>query len=343
MGAVSGTMNPRRARTSMHDVARLAGVSAQTVSRVARGEDTVRPATALKVREAMRQLNYVPNRAAQALRSGSFHMVGIVGHRLARTGEAHMIDAVTAALRSEGFGAAFVDARSNDFEDFNDALSTLSQSVDGLIVLSMETANATTVNLPDSVPLVVCDFRYCERYTAVGTDQADGVRAAVEHLLNLGHETVHHIAGPEASVQAQARAEAWIAALWEHGRVVPPVERGDWTPQSGYEAGLRLLENPNVTAVFSANDEMAFGFIRACHEVGRRIPEDISIIGFDDIMAEWAWPPLTTVAQDFTAIGTQIVEALLPQLRGDKSEPRGILVDAPLVIRSTTAPPPSTK
>ena len=325
----------------MQDVARLAGVSAQTVSRVARGEDTVRPATTEKVREAMRQLGYAPNRAAQALRSGAFHAVGVIGHRLARTSEAHIIDAVTAALRAEDLGAMFVDAPSNSVEDFTDALNSLSQSVDGVIVLSLETPNASTVGLPDDIPLVVGDFRYSDRYTAVGTDQANSTRDAVCHLLDLGHETVHHIAGPSTSVQAKAREEAWIATLWGHGRAVPPLVRGDWSPQSGYEAGLRLLEDPGVTAVFSANDEMALGFVRACHEKGRRIPQDISVVGFDDVMAEWMWPPLTTVAQDFATVGTELVAALLPQLRGERTEPRGVLVPATLVIRESTAAPPS--
>lgn len=323
----------------MQDVARLAGVSAQTVSRVAREEGTVRPETTKRVREAMRQLGYAPNRAAQALRSGAFNTVGVIGHKLARTGEAHIIDAVTAALRDEGFGVLLVDAPSNSAADFTRALNSLSQSVDGVVVLRLETPSATPVQLPDGIPLVVGDFRYTDRHTAVGTDQTNGARDAVHHLLGLGHETVHHIAGPSSSVQARAREQAWIATLWEEGRAVPPLVRGDWSPRSGYEAGRRLLKDPDVTAVFCANDEMALGFIRACHEEGRSIPEDISVIGFDDIMAEWMWPPLTTVAQDFATIGTELVAALLPQLRGEPDEPRGILVPAPLVVRgSTTAP-----
>lgn len=329
----------RRARASMQDVARLAGVSAQTVSRVARGEDTVRPDTTERVREAMRQLGYVPNRAAQALRSGAFNTVGVIGHKLARTGEAHIIDAVTAALRTEGFGVLLVDTLSNSAEDLIEALNSLAQSVDGAVVLRLETPSASPVPLPETIPLVVGDFRYTDQHTAVGADQESGSREAVRHLLDLGHETVHHIAGPSTSVQAKAREEAWIATLWEQGRAVPPLERGDWSPRSGYEAGLRLLEDPQVTAVFCANDEMALGFLRACHELGRRVPEDISVVGFDDIVAEWTWPPLTSVAQDFETIGRKLVEALLPQLRGEPDEPRGVLVPARLVVRRSTAAP----
>lgn len=334
-------MNTRRSRTSMQDVARLAEVSAQTVSRVARGEATVRPETAERVREAMRQLGYVPNRAAQALRSGSFNTVGVIAHRIARTGEACIIEAVTTALRAEGYGAMIVDATSNSVEDLTEALASLSQSVDGVIVLSLETQIVPAVGLPVDLPLVVGDFRYNDQYTAVGADQTTGTRAAVLHLLELGHETVHHLAGPSTSVQAKAREEAWIAALWEQGRAVPPLVRGDWSPRSGYEAGLRLLENPSVTAIFSANDEMALGLARACHEKGLRIPEDISIVGFDDVMAEWMAPPLTTITQDFARIGTELVAALLAQLRGEATEARRVLVPAPLTIRQSTAAPSS--
>ena len=329
----------------MQDVARLAEVSAQTVSRVARGEATVRPETAERVREAMRQLGYVPNRAAQALRSGSFRTIGVIAHRIARTGEACMIEAVTTALRSEGYGAMVVDAASNSVQDLTEALASLSQSVDGVIVLSLETATVPSMGLPADLPLVVGDFRFTEQYTAVGTDQATGTRDAVLHLLELGHETVHHLAGPASSIQAKAREEAWIAALWEKGRAVPPLVRGDWSPRSGYEAGLRLLEDPSVTAVFSANDEMALGLVRACHEKGLRIPEDISVIGFDDVMAEWMSPPLTTITQDFATIGTELVAALMVQLRGeqgDEAEVRRVLVPAPLTIRESTAAPRTT-
>lgn len=323
----------------MQDVARLAGVSAQTVSRVARGENTVTPATIQKVQAAMSRLGYVPNRAAQALRNGAFNTVGVIGHKLVRTGEAHIMNAVTAALREEGLGVMLVDAASNSAADFTKALNSLSQAVDGVVVLRLETSDASPVILPDNLPIVMGDFRYLDRHTAVGTDQTGGSRDAVLHLLGLGHATVHHIAGPSTSVQAKAREDAWIATLCEQGRVVPPLVRGDWSPRSGYEAGRKLLADPSVTAVFSANDEMALGFIRACREAGLRIPEDISLVGFDDVMAEWMWPPLTTVAQDFATIGRELIRALLPQLRGEPDEPRGVLVPAPLVIRKSTAIP----
>lgn len=327
-------------RASLADVAARAGVSAQTVSRVARGEDSVRPATAERVRAAMNELDYVPNRAAQALRYGSFRTVGIVGHRLSRTGEAHIIEAVTAALRPHGYTAMLVDVPANSPDDFARTVANLAQAVDGLVVLRLEIPSPGALQLPPGLPAVLSDSRYADGYTSVGTDQAGGTQQAVEHLLSLGHRTVHHVSGPTSSVQAQAREKAWVDSLWNAGRAVPPVQRGDWTPRSGYEAGRRLADEADVTAVFCGNDEMAQGLLRAFAEAGRRVPDDVSVVGFDDVGAEWLSPPLTTVAQDFTALGAGLVDALLAQLAGPDHIPaEHRLVTTRLVVRASTAAP----
>lgn len=324
---------------SMVDVARLAGVSAQTVSRVARGESSVRPQTAERVRGAMQQLGYVPNRAARALRYGSFRTVGVVGHRIARSGEAHIIEAIIEALRDEDYSVMLIDTPSARAEDLIEAFTKLGRSVDGMVVLRLETPSPAAVALPPRIPIVVGDFRFADRHTAVGTDQAGGTRQAVDHLLGLGHRTVHHVSGPAESVQAAAREEAWEAALRDAGCEVPEVVHGDWSPRSGYLAGQRLAADPGVTAVFCGNDEMALGLLRAYHESGRHVPGDVSVVGFDDIVAEWAWPPLTTVAQDFTAIGNQLVTALMGQLaRPEASQTERVLVPARLVVRQSTGP-----
>ncbi|QGF25077.1 LacI family DNA-binding transcriptional regulator [Raineyella fluvialis] len=323
----------------MADVALLAGVSSQTVSRVARGELSVKPATAEKVRAAMRELGYLPNRAARALRYGSFGTIGVVGHQLSRTGEAHITEAVIEALRERDYSVMLIDTPTTSAADLLDAFTKLGQSVDGMVVLRLETQKPARVELPARMPIVVGDFRYADSHTAVGTDQAGGTRLAVDHLLGLGHRTIHHVSGPRSSVQATAREEAWTAALREAGREVPQVLRGDWTPRSGYAAGLRLVADPAVTAVFCANDEMAQGVLRALHEAGRRVPEDVSVVGFDDLMAEWLWPPLTTIAQDFTTIGRELVSALIEQLGApDRVATKRILVSARLVVRKSTGP-----
>jgi DNA-binding LacI/PurR family transcriptional regulator len=302
---------------SLADVAALAGVSTQTVSRVSMGLDNVRPATRDKVLSAMAQLGYAPNTAARALRYGSFRTIGVIAHRLARTGESRTVEAVVEAARTEGYTVTLIDVESPSSDVVSAAADRLShQAIDGLVIIRAETATPTSLALPPRLPVVVSDSRFVGHHPAVGADQADGARRATQHLLDLGHRTVHHVAGPADSAPAQLRAEAWRATLEAAGSPVPEIVVGDWTAAAGYDAGRRLAADPDVTAVFCANDETAAGVLRALHEAGRAVPRDVSVVGFDDILlAEYLWPPLTTVVQDFDEIGRRLVDRLLQQVR----------------------------
>lgn len=332
---------PSRA-PSMADVAARAGVSSQTVSRVSTGADKVRPETRRRVLAAMAELGYAPNGAARALRYGSFGTIGMIAHRLARTGESRTVEAVVEAARDEGYTVSIVDVYSPSSDDVTAAAARLShQAIDGLVIIRAETATPATLALPARLPVVVSDSRFVGHHPAVGADQTGGTRLAVEHLLELGHGTVHHLAGPADSGPATQRADAWRSALEKAGRPVPPPVRGDWTAASGYEQGRRIAEDTAVTAVFCANDEMAAGLCRALHEAGVRIPDDISVVGFDGIpLAEYLWPPLTTVAQDFPGIGRRLVELLLEQIRtGVELTDVHTLVPVELIVRRSTAAP----
>ncbi|WP_123815598.1 LacI family DNA-binding transcriptional regulator [Myceligenerans xiligouense] len=326
----------------MTDVAALAGVSAQTVSRVARDEPTVRQETASRVRAAMEQLGYTPNRAARALRYGRFRTVGMIAHRLARTGESRTVEAVVEAAQAEGYTVTLVDVASPAPDEMSAAVARLShQDIDGLIIVRAETATPDTLALPSHLPVVVSDSRFVGHHPAVGADQAGGARAAVGHLLALGHRTVHHLAGPADSTPARQREEAWREMLEAAGAAVPAVVRGDWTAASGYATGTGLAADPEVTAVFAANDEMAAGLVRALHEAGRPVPGEVSVVGFDGIeLSAQLWPPLTTVAQDFGEIGRQLVDLLLRQVRDDEDlQDTHSVVPVRLVERASTAPP----
>lgn len=334
-----------RGRTgpSIGDVARLAGVSAQTVSRVSTGADNVRPATRDRVLAAMEQLAYSPNHAARALRYGSFHTIGLIAHRLARTGESRTVEAVVEAARAEGYTVSLVDVQSPSSDDVTEAAARLShQSIDGLVIIRAETATPSSLVLPPRLPVVVSDSRFVGHHPAVGADQVTGTHLALQHLLDLGHRTVHQLAGPADSAPAEIRVDTWREHLIGSGREVPEVLRGDWTARSGYEQGRRLAADPAVTAVLCGNDEMAAGLFRALHEQGRRIPDDVSVIGFDDIpLAEFLWPPLTTVQQDFHMIGNRLVELLLRQIRDRTTlADARIVVPTRLIARASTAPPP---
>jgi len=327
---------------SIGDVARAAGVSAQTVSRVSTGSERVRPDTRDKVLVAMEKLGYSPNNAARALRYGSFGAIGVIAHRLDRTGESLTVEAVTRAARLRDYTVSLVDVQSPSSSDVTAAVQHLThQSIDGLIIIRAETATPTTLMLPPRLPVAVSDSRFVGHHPAVGADQAGGTRAAVEHLLSLGHRTVHHLAGPADSGPATIRVDAWRSALAEAGVLAPKLLRGDWSARSGYELGKVVAEDRGVSAVLTANDEMAAGLMRALHERRLRVPDDVSVVGFDDIpLAGYLWPPLTTVKQDFQQIGTELVELIVRQIEDHTTlTDYRSAVPMSLVVRGSTAPP----
>jgi DNA-binding LacI/PurR family transcriptional regulator len=335
----------------MADVAQLAGVSSQTVSRVSNGFAGVTEDTRRQVLAAMRELGYRPNSAARALRRGEFRTLGVITFSLSTLGNIRTLEAIAISAAGHGYAVTLLPVAVPTQDEVNGAFSRLGElAVDAVIVI-METhlLDAATVSLPPGVQVVVADSDAGDRYTVVDTDQAGGAREAVRHLLGLGHETVWHLAGPEDSFAAQRRANAWRATLTEAGRAVPPPVRGDWSAESGYRAGLQLAGEPGCTAVFAANDQMALGLLRALHERGRRVPDDVSVVGFDDLPESASFlPPLTTIHQDFAEVGRLCVEGVLSKMRQGGGPAAGAagaaggghgttLVPTRLVVRESTA------
>jgi DNA-binding LacI/PurR family transcriptional regulator len=171
-------------------------------------------------------------------------------------------------------------------------------------------------------------------------DQVAGAAAATRHLLQLGHKTVWHLAGPSDWKEAEERIEGWRSVLESAGAPIPELLRGDWTPRSGYELGQELLQIREVSAVFVANDQMALGLLRRLHEAGREVPRDLSVVGFDDIPeAAYFTPPLTTIRQDFTELGRRCLRTLLGRIEGEEVTKR-VVVAPVLVMRDSTGAPP---
>ncbi|MFC4117757.1 LacI family DNA-binding transcriptional regulator [Nonomuraea zeae] len=335
----------RKQRVSMADVARLAGVSSQTVSRVSNGYPGVIDATREQVLAAMRELGYRPNSAARALRYGQFNTIGVILFGLASTGNSRTVDAIATHAAAEGYAITLMPIDVPTQDNVLGAFTRMGElAVDAVIViLEIHLLDAATVTLPPGVHVVVVDSDAGDRYSVVDTDQADGARRAVQHLLDLGHHTVWHVTGPQASFAGQRRARAWRATLEEAGRPVPDPLYGDWSAESGYAAGLALAYKPGCTAVFVSNDQMALGLLRALHERGRSVPGEISVIGFDDIPDSAHFiPPLTTVHQDFAEVGRRCVQRVLLQIReGLAARPGTDLVPTRLVVRRSTAAPPA--
>jgi DNA-binding LacI/PurR family transcriptional regulator len=332
----------RRRGASQADVARIAGVSGQTVSRVANGAPHVDAATRDRVLAAMRELGYRPNRAARALRSGRFQSIGVIAFELSSVGTTHTLDAIAAAATATGYAVHLLPVLDVTKDSVATAFDRLGeQAVDGIIILiEAHLLDEADVQLPVGLPVVVVDSSAHYDYPIVDTDQAQGARIATEHLLDLGHETVWHIAGPELSFSAARRRDSWEQTLTARGRVVPPVQPGDWTASSGYEAGRRLADNAEITAVFAANDQMALGLLRALHERGRAVPGDVSVVGFDNTdEAAHFWPPLTTIHQSFGEVGRLSLHALIKEIQSGVHEHQQLLVPTELVVRASTATP----
>jgi DNA-binding LacI/PurR family transcriptional regulator len=324
----------------MIDVARLAGVAPITVSRVANGHPNVQAATRTRVLEAMATVGYQPNYAARALATGRFGTIGIITFTMATYGNAQTIAATVAAAERQGYSVTLLTAHTPRQGEVRGAFDRLiKQAVDGVIVIMEARLLDGGLILPPGVPVVVADSGGASQYCVVDSDQAGGARLATSHLLNFGHRTVWHVAGPRNSYSASARRDGWRSTLRKAGVRPPGVLVGDWTNRSGYLHGRTLAATPDVTAVFAANDQMALGIMRAFHEAGRDIPGDVSIVGFDDTAdSDSYWPPLTTIHQSFDEVGRLCVDSLMHEMRHDTGELRRHIVPTSLVIRRSTGP-----
>ncbi|NUU06916.1 LacI family DNA-binding transcriptional regulator [Leifsonia sp. C5G2] len=334
----------RKRGPSLGDVAAHAGVSTQTVSRVANGLTNVEDSTRQRVLASMQELGYRPNRAARALRSGRFRNIGVVMFTLSSYGNMRTLDAIAVSAAKAGYSITVVPVERPTQQDVSVALGRLvEQSVDGIIVvIEAHIIDRGDVELPAGLSVVVVDSTERSDYPQVDTDQAEGARQATQHLLDLGHRTVWHIAGPAESYSAGRRQASWRRTLEEAGAPVPDVLPGDWSTGAGYRHGLEIASHPEITAVFAANDQMALGVLRALHEAGRRVPEDVSVVGFDDMAeSDSFWPPLTTVHQEFEAIGRRAVELLLAEIESRPEPVRSSVMATRLVVRASTAPPPA--
>ncbi|MFD7130004.1 LacI family DNA-binding transcriptional regulator [Streptomyces sp. NPDC059894] len=324
----------------MDDVAKLAGVSKQTVSRVLNDHPAVRPETREAVLAAMRTLGYRPSRSARSLASGRTRMLGVISFDAARYGPASTLTAINTAAQAAGYLVSSIALDTADRDTVVRAADRLSaEGADGVIAIAPQlwVARGLAEARLDT-PLVVLDNDLGDGTPVVTSDAVSGARKATGHLLALGHATVHHVAGPSGWTSADRRADGWRATLKAYGAEVPAPLTGDWSADSGYERGRELAKNPQVTAVFVANDQMALGVLRALREAGRRVPGDVSVVGHDDIPeAAHFLPPLTTVRTDFSDIGTRSLRVLLNRIDAPETPPPPLtVVPADLRVRDST-------
>lgn len=333
----------QRKAPGMLDVARVAGVSAQTVSRVLRGHPYVSEDKRRRVLDAVAQLDYRLNAAARALSSGRTRTIGVVSMATESYAGAMTQAAIEHAADDMQYSVVGAQISSVGVESISAALGRLERLGAEALILAvpLRTQDSRVEAIADRLPTATIGGSPVSHARSLDVDQQAVARLATEHLLALGHSTVEHITGPDDWVDAVERTTGWRDALEAAGRPVPAPIHGDWSPESGYQAGLRLAADPAVTAIFVASDEMAFGVVRALHESGRRVPQDVSIVGVDDVrLAAYCTPALTTVAQPFTELGRSAVASVTARLEGDDDPTTTLTLTPELIVRASTAPPP---
>lgn len=330
---------PRRP-AAMSDVGRLAGVSHQTVSRVINGSPSVRPETRRRVMAAMRELGYRPNSSARALATGRTNTLGVVGFDTTLYGPASTLFGIERAAHEAGYFMIVASLKALNRASVSDAVERLRvQGVDGILVIAPddEAADALEHTLID-MPVVAVEAGPADVVPVVAVDQFAGAVSATQHLLDLGHKNVWHISGPADWLESRERIEGWMAALEAAGIVPPAPLAGDWSARAGHDLGRRLTADPDVTAIFAANDQTALGVLRALNEAGRAIPAEVSVVGFDDIPeAPYFTPPLTTIRQDFIEVGSRSLRQLVRAIESRERLASGSLVEPRLIVRASTA------
>ncbi|SBN62459.1 transcriptional regulator, LacI family [Curtobacterium sp. 9128] len=328
-------------RATIADVARAAGVSIPTVSKVVNHRDGVAPATMLRVQEVVERLGYETSLVARSLRSSRTGVIGILVPEF-EPFSTELLRGISSATTGTGYellayAGLLTGASQPGWE--RRSLSRLSGTlIDGAIVVTPSTA------LPSSsIPVVAIDpHTGPEGHATVDTDNEGGARIAVEHLLALGHTRIAHIHGRADLASAQLREAGYRAALAAAGIPVDDalLRAGDYQEGNAAAVARELLSGPHrPTAVFAANDSSAIGVLHAAADLGLRVPEDVSVIGFDDVpQASMTTPPLTTVAQPLAELGASAVEMLLSMLRGEPT-PEHVRLATTLQVRRSTAPP----
>jgi DNA-binding LacI/PurR family transcriptional regulator len=314
------TASERARMPSIRDVARLAGVSHQTVSRVLNDHPSIRPETKARVLDAIAVLDYRPNLAARALVTSKSNMLGILSATVGEFGPTSSIVGIEDAAREEGYSVSTLNLSATTPEAIGAAVRQLArEQVDGIVVLAPQVRVFHVLGgMALDLPVVTLQTASGSDGVSHSADQVAGARAATELLIALGHSDILHLAGPQDWIEAESRMRGYLDALRDADLQTFPPIRGDWTADFGYFAGQELSRRRDFTAIFAANDQMAIGLMHGFRDARVRVPEDVSVVGFDDIpVAAHVAPTLTTVHQDFPELGRRAVRILLAQIKGE--------------------------
>lgn len=330
-------VSSRARMVSMADVAAAAGVSQQTVSRVVNGKANVSEITRTRVQRAMDQLGFRPNYAGRSLRGGLYRSVGLCSYDITQVGNLTMLDGIVSAARENGYAITLIEmSKIASFSLAQAAREMAEQPVDGMIIgMSRMADDFEDFTPPIGLPTVIVTMYAHPRCTTVDSDHYGCSGLVMDHLFEHGHEQIRFVGGPDFSIDSQFREAGWRDALIAHQ--IEPIEplRGDWSANSGYEVGLRLARDTSMTAVYVANDQMAFGLIAALRASGLRVPEDVSVVGIDNSLeAMVPHVELTTVGFDLRERGRMVFEHALPSASTDSV---AIRIPGSLIKRGTVA------
>jgi DNA-binding LacI/PurR family transcriptional regulator len=311
-----------RRKPTINDVAQLAGVSFGTVSRVLNNAPDVSASTRERVLQIVKDIGYRRNRAATALVTSRSTSIGILSDGSPRFGPVGTLMALENIARKKGYATTVISVEKPYEESVQAALDTLDDTgVGGIIVIAPLVDMAAAVwNASCRVPveMIAAGASSTPNVFTYSENQELGARLATQHLIDLGHTDIAHFAGSMDWFDGRVRKRGWEAALRDAGLAPGLCIEGDWSPKWAYETGLQLVREGRIPqAIFAASDHTALGLIRAFAENGVRVPDDVSVVGFDDIEgSDYFLPPLTTVRQDFTALALMSTEVLLGAMEG---------------------------
>ena len=290
----------------------------------------------------MPTLDHPTQRAPQRVGSDRSRIIGVLGFDATAYGTASALRGIQHATGDSGDFVSIVNVAVPSRRSVRTAVAQLRRlGVDGIVAVAPQpSAVDVLATLSGDIPVVALGPDPQDVLPAVAVDHYAAAVTVTRHLLDLGHSTVFHIAGPTDRTDPGPRLEGWRDTLVSAGAVLPLPLVGDWSAESGYELGSRLAVRNDVTAIFAANDQMALGMLRALFDAGRRVPQDVSVAGFDGTpQAEFFSPPLTTIRQHFTELGRRSLELLLGEIEVGPSDPVCETIPAELIVRDSTAPP----
>jgi DNA-binding LacI/PurR family transcriptional regulator len=326
-------------KANIYDVAKLAGVSHQTVSRVLNNHSSLKPATREKVEMAIAELSYRPNQAARQLVTSKSRIIGVLIAESELFGPSSMLNAMQDVARKEGYSVISISVVTKSRDSWREGIEQLRNlDVDGVITIALHKDIVKEIErYLLGITIVLIGSEPSQKFNVVNMDNLMGAILATQHLIDLGHTEIVHVAGPENAYEAQMRRAGYEQTMKSAG-LVPKVFAGTWSIESGYLAGKVITAQKKLpTAIFTANDHSAVGLIKVLHEQGISVPEKISIVGYDNIPeSDFVIPSLTTIKPNFDALGNAAVEKMIMQLRQGNSK-EAVMLKPELVVRNSTA------